>query len=244
MKQLDAKNLESVNQIKRAFLLKLIVISASIALLFAVYFTLLLKLPIVGVIELGFAIVFLAHWRILKKDFASFTTISNSWLGHVTLLLTITSTVAEGMIAPGVFWLPAIVYSASVLLEKKATLIWISVTSGILVLMFVLHLAGIKYPNFQNEKGRFNSHFMNVIMILAYTGSFALLSIRLRALVNELNHKILSDLYNENRLKSISQVVGGVGHEINNPLAIGFVSLRLISKSSTISTKIKSFKNC
>ncbi|MEO0336482.1 MAG: HAMP domain-containing sensor histidine kinase, partial [Pseudomonadota bacterium] len=225
MNQLDSQNLEQIQLIKTKFLIRLIFVSAGIAFVFTNYFFFLLKINSVAALELVFCALFLTHAFALKNQWILFQPSVHVWFSCVTLLLVSSSWVSGGMAAPGIFWLPAIVYSASVLLDKRSTYIWAGLVGLILTSMLGLYIFGYEYPNFQKEAGRSVSHFMNASMILVYVSAFSLLSIRLRSVVDKLNHKILTDLYNENRLKSISQVVGGLGHEINNPLAIGYISL-------------------
>jgi C4-dicarboxylate-specific signal transduction histidine kinase len=127
-------------------------------------------------------------------------------------------------------------------------LIWLGAGLTIVTVFLVLEINGTKFNNFQNESNRYILHFIHFTLLSIYTLSIAILNEKTNREYARVQNKLTEELYHQNRLASLGEIVAGVSHEINNPLAIAAgntaILSNLLDREKIANPKIlKSLKN-
>jgi signal transduction histidine kinase len=243
MKRIDSLGIDQFTKtLKKEFILKNYLYISIVLFLFSIYFYAVNHLLIHASMCIFFSVLFLVAKIFAKKDRLSFNNLVHFQNLFLMVVITFSFFISGGLKAPALFWIPAILYSTLSLIGRRNMLLWLGVGFTIATTFLILEFNGVQFSNFQNESNRYVLHFIHFTLLSLYTFSVAILNEKTNLEYARVQMDLTESMYHQNRLASLGEIVAGVSHEINNPLAIAAgnaaILSSLLSKENIINPEI------
>jgi signal transduction histidine kinase len=228
--------------LKKKFVLKNYMFISIILLTFTLFFyffgKLLMHAQLCFVFFCAFSIIYLFAKR-GKISFVNLVHFQNFFLMSV---ITFAFLISGGLRAPAIFWIPIVSYTTMSLIGRRSMFIWLGIGLTIATTFLVLDLNGVEFKNLQGELNRHILHYVHLVLLALYTISISILNEKTNREYAKNQMKLIEGMYHQNRLMSMGEIVAGVSHEINNPLAIAHGSVfrlkKLLSKEDITNPEV------
>ena len=210
---------QSIYDLKMRFLVNLYILCSLVLVGFVIYLAVQQVIPVL--ILCSTALVIIGGIGILTaKRKVNLTVGANAFNLLTVTLIFATFFTSGGVQAPSLFWMPVICLSTLILLGKKQMFI----VSGICFVgvfgFFMAQNLGFEFRSQYRPEMLFQVHYVHFVLLSFFVVSLGILQTKLQARTDEYKEQLHLRLNHENRLSSLGELTAGIGHELNNPLAI------------------------
>ena len=221
----------SLYDLKMKFMHRLYVLTSIVLIGFVIYLSVQKVIPVL--ILCGSALALVAVTGFLSaRGKLSLVVSANAFNFLLLVLIVATFFTSGGLQAPSLFWLPVLCLSTMILLGMKYMYIISGIAVFIVALFFLAQSSGTEFHSQYSQSMLYQVHFVHYILLTIYVISLGVLQTRLQGRVNEYKESLHLKLHHENRLASLGELSAGIGHELNNPLAIAMGNLSVLQHIS------------